>query len=71
MNTWQKGAVAAAISGAAGGLSTGLASVGISPEHFNFAQPNLLLKVMVTAAVINAVVGVAAYIKQSPLPPPS
>jgi hypothetical protein len=68
MNTWQKGAVAAAISGAAGGVSTGLASIGISPQHFNFAEPNLLFKVMATAAVINAVIGVAAYIKQSPLP---
>lgn len=68
MNTWQKGAVAAAISGAAGGVTTGLASIGISPEHFNFAQPNLLFKVMATAAVINAIIGVAAYVKQSPLP---
>lgn len=69
MNTWQKGAVAAAISGAAGGVSTGLASIGISPQQFNFQEPNLLIKVMVTAAVINAIIGLAAYVKQSPLPP--
>lgn len=68
MNVWQKGVVAAAISGAAGGVSTGLASIGISPEHFNFQEPNLLFKVMATAAVINAVIGIAAYIKQSPIP---
>ena len=68
MNAWQKGAVAAAISGAAGSVGTGLASIGISPEHFNLVQPGLLFKVMATAAVINAIIGVAAYVKQSPLP---
>ena len=32
---WYRGLVAAAISGAAGGILTGLASIGISPETFN------------------------------------
>jgi len=68
MNTWQKGAVAAIVSGASGGVVTGLASVGISPQQFSMAEPNLLLKVMGVAALVNAAVGLAAYLKQSPLP---
>lgn len=32
---WLKGLLAAAISGAAGGVLTGLAAVGIDPQHFN------------------------------------
>jgi len=32
---WLKGMLAAAISGAAGGVLTGFAAVGIDPQHFN------------------------------------
>ena len=32
---WLKGLLAAAISGASGGILTGLAAVGIDPTHFN------------------------------------
>ena len=35
MEIWFKGMVAAGISGAAGGVMTGLAAVGIDPGHFN------------------------------------
>jgi len=45
VDVWLKGMVAAGISGAAGGVMTGLA-----------------------AALINAVIGVAAYLQKSPLP---
>jgi hypothetical protein len=69
VNTWQKGGVAAIISGAAGGVTTGLASIGISPQQFNLVEPGLLFKVMATAAAVNALIGLAAYLKQSPVPP--
>lgn len=65
---WLRGLLAAAISGAAGGILTGLASIGISPEHFNLQDPRLLLKVAIAAALVNALVGVAGYLQRSPLP---
>ena len=35
IEVWLKGMVAAAVSGAAGGVMTGLAALGIDPAHFN------------------------------------
>ncbi len=64
-----RGIVAAGISGAAGGVLTGLAAVGIDPQHFNlqagFANT---WRIGMAAALINAVIGVAAYLQKSPLP---
>jgi len=66
---WFKGIFAAAISGAAGGVLTGFAAVGIDPQHFNLqAGIGSTLRIGVAAAVINAVIGVAAYLQKSPLP---
>jgi hypothetical protein len=66
---WFKGIVAAAISGAAGGVLTGLAAVGIDPQHFNLqAGIGATLRIGVAAALINSVIGVAAYLQKSPLP---
>jgi hypothetical protein len=66
---WIKGIVAAAISGGAGGVLTGLAAVGIDPQHFNLQTGmRATLHIGVAAALINAVIGVAAYLQKSPLP---
>ena len=66
---WLKGIVAAAISGAAGGVMTGLAAVGIDPGHFNLqAGMGATFRIGVAAALINGVIGVAAYLQKSPLP---
>ena len=66
---WLKGILAAAISGAAGGVMTGLAAVGIDPGHFNLqAGMGATWRIGVAAALINAVIGVAAYLQKSPLP---
>jgi hypothetical protein len=66
---WLKGIAAAAISGAAGGVLTGFAAVGIDPQHFNLqAGIGSTLRIGVAAALINAVIGVAAYLQKSPLP---
>jgi hypothetical protein len=66
---WAKGLLAAAISGAAGGVLTGFAAVGIDPAHFNLqAGIASTLRIGVAAAFINAVIGVAAYLQKSPLP---
>jgi hypothetical protein len=66
---WLKGILAAAISGAAGGVLTGFAALGIDPSHFNL-QTGLAatLHIAEAAALINAIIGVAAYLQKSPLP---
>jgi hypothetical protein len=66
---WIKGIVAAAISGGAGGVLTGLAAVGIDPQHFNLQTGmGATIHIGAAAALINAVIGVAAYLQKSPLP---
>jgi hypothetical protein len=69
LRIWFKGVLAAAISGAAGGVMTGLAAVGIDPAHFNLqAGLGATARIGIAAAVINSVIGVAAYLQKSPLP---
>lgn len=66
---WVKGILAAAISGGSNGVVTGFAAIGIDPGHFNMGDG---LKHTVTiggiSAGISAVLGVALYLRQSPLP---
>ena len=48
---------------------TGLAAVGIDPQHFNLqAGLGATARIAAAAALINAVIGVAAYLQKSPLP---
>ena len=69
LHIWLKGILAAAISGAAGGVLTGFAAVGIDPQHFNLqAGMGATMRIGAAAALINAVIGVAAYLQKSPLP---
>ncbi|MBZ5540706.1 MAG: hypothetical protein LAN61_09330 [Acidobacteriia bacterium] len=69
LQIWLRGIVAAAISGASGGALTGFAAVGIDPQHFNLqAGIGATLRIGAAAALINAVIGVAAYLQKSPLP---
>ena len=66
---WLKGLLAAAVSGAAGGVLTGLAALGIDPQHFNLQSgTGATFRIGAAAALINAVIGVAAYLQKSPLP---
>jgi hypothetical protein len=68
---WIKGLAAAAISGAANGVITGFAAVGIDPQRFNLQsgiKPTLTLASV--SAMMSALVGTSAYLKQSPLPAP-
>jgi hypothetical protein len=69
VEVWLKGMLAAGVSGAAGGVMTGLAAVGIDPGHFNLqAGMGATVRIGAAAALINAVIGVAAYLQKSPLP---
>lgn len=52
-----------------GGILTGFAAVGIDPQHFNLqAGIGSTMRIGLAAAIINAVIGVAAYLQKSPLP---
>ena len=69
LEIWIKGIFAAAVSGGSGGVLTGFAAVGIDPQHFNLqAGVGATLRIALAAALINAVIGVAAYLQKSPLP---
>ncbi len=69
---WLKGILAAGIAGAANGVITGFAAVGIDPQHFNLrAGLRPTLAIAAISALMSAIIGVAAYLKQSPLPPQS
>ena len=66
---WLKGILAAAISGGAGGVLTGFAAVGIDPQHFNLQSGmGATMRIGAAAALINSIIGVAAYLQKSPLP---
>lgn len=67
---WLKGMLAAAIAGAANGVITGFAAVGIDPAHFNLqAGFRNTLTIAAVSAAMSGIIAVAAYLKQSPLPP--
>jgi hypothetical protein len=69
LEIWIRGILAAAISGASGGMMTGLAAVGIDPAHFNLQSAvGATAKIASAAAFVNAIIGVAAYLQKSPLP---
>ena len=69
---WLKGLLAAGIAGAANGVITGFAAMGIDPGHFNLqAGMRSTLTIAGISAVMSAIIAVAAYLKQSPLPPES
>ena len=71
MSVWVRSLIAAAVSGAANGVTTAVAAVTIAPETFALDGAGLspLVKLTIASAVIGAVTAVAAYLKQSPLPP--
>ena len=67
--TWLKGIAAAAIAGGANGVITGFAAVGIDPAHFNLRSGlHSTLAIAGVSATMSSIIGVAAYLKQSPLP---
>ncbi len=66
---WLRGMAAAVISGGANGAITGFAAIGIDPSHFNLAAGfGHTLSLAGVSSIMSAIIGVAAYLKQSPLP---
>jgi|HubBroStandDraft_3_1064219.scaffolds.fasta_scaffold410417_2 hypothetical protein len=72
MNRWElwlKGMLAAGIAGAANGVMTGFAAVGIDPSHFNLQSGfHNTMAIAGVSAGMSSIIAVAAYLKQSPLP---
>ncbi len=69
LEVWLKGLLAAGIAGGANGVVTGFAAIGIDPNHFNLqAGLHHTLAIAGVSAAISAILGVALYLRQSPLP---
>ncbi len=69
LEVWLKGLVAAGIAGGANGIVTGFAAIGIDPNHFNLqAGLHDTFAIGGVSAAISAILGVALYLRQSPLP---
>jgi hypothetical protein len=69
IEVWLKGIAAAGISGAANGIVTGFAAIGIDPSHFNLqAGFHHTMQIGGISAGISAILGVALYLRQSPVP---
>jgi hypothetical protein len=69
LRVWIKGVAAAAISGGANGIVTGFAAIGIDPNHFNLqAGMHHTLAIGGVSAAVSAILGVALYLRQSPIP---
>ena len=60
---WIKGLASAAI----GAFASGVGLVIVSPDDFNLADPVAAKRLLMVCAV-NAIIAVAMYLKQSPLP---
>ena len=66
---WLMGILAAAISGGANGVITGFTAMGIDSVHFNMqGELHNTLTIAGVSAMMSSIIGVAAYLKQSPLP---
>jgi hypothetical protein len=66
---WIMGILAAGISGGANGVITGFTAMGIDSVHFNMqGEIHNTLMIAGVSAMMSSIIGVAAYLKQSPLP---
>jgi len=66
---WLKRIAAAGIASGANGIITGFTAVGIDPAHFNLqAGLRSTLEIGRVSALLSSIIGIAAYLKQSPLP---
>jgi hypothetical protein len=69
MNPWFKALLAGCISGAANGVLTGLGACGIAPSLFNLqGHIGNVFELTGLATLFGALIGIACYLKQSPLP---
>jgi len=66
---WLYGLSAAFIGGGAGSVTSGLASMGIDPQHFNLGSGlHDTVALMGAVFMVNGLLSACLYLKQSPLP---
>jgi hypothetical protein len=66
---WFYGLAAAFVGGGAGSVTSGLASMGIDPEHFNLGSGlSHTFALMGAAFLVNGMISACLYLRQSPLP---
>lgn len=69
VEVWLLGLASALISGLAGGIVTGLSAIGIKPDVFNLAAGlHDTIHIAMAGALSGGAIGVANYLKQSPVP---
>lgn len=67
---WLKGLIAAAIAGSTSSVANAVGAMTFDPEHFNFAEGiKNLIGLVGLNLLMGGLIGVSAYLKQSPLPP--
>jgi len=67
---WLHGLIAAVISGGAGGIVNSFAAMGIRPDAFNLTTSiKYTFELAGVSFLICALLGLAFFLKQSPLPP--
>lgn len=66
---WLFGLTAAFIGGGAGSVTSGIASMGIDPQHFNLRSGLYdTVALMGAAFLVNGLLSACLYLRQSPLP---
>lgn len=70
VRTWFCSLASAGISGIGGGIINGFAAMQIAPDHFNWQDPQKLVQMVLASTICTAVIGVAMFLRQSPLPSP-
>lgn len=70
LRIWLHGLVAATISGGASAVTAAFSAQIVAPKEFNMANKfGHTIELMAAMFVINALIGMMAYLKQSPIPP--
>ena len=66
---WFYGLMAAIVSGGSSSVTSAVAAGFLDPEKFNLTNPMATIKLMLSVFVLNALLGMFLYLKQSPIPP--
>jgi hypothetical protein len=66
---WLYGLVSAVIGGGASAVSAAIGASWLAPDKFNLSHPADIILLMLITFVVNGMLSMFLYLKQSPLPP--
>lgn len=66
---WFYGLMAAIVSGGSSSVTAAVSAGFLDPEKFNLTHPMATIKLMMAVFILNALLGMFLYLKQSPMPP--